>query len=170
MEESMPEVLIIMGSASDFEKVKPCAETLESFGISWRMIISSAHRSPERTIKIIKEAEKNGTKIFICAAGMAAHLAGAVAARTTCPVIGIPISGSNLAGLDALFSTVQMPSGFPVATLALDKAGAKNAAWLAAEILSLQNPELKTELVAKRKQMEEEIKTASAGLEEEFKH
>lgn len=170
MEEIMAEVLIIMGSASDFDKVKPCAETLESFGISWRMLVSSAHRSPERTIEIITEAEKTGTKIFICAAGMAAHLAGSVAARTTCPVIGIPVSGGSLAGMDALFSTVQMPSGFPVATLALDKAGAKNAAWLAAEILGLQKPELKTKLIAKRKQMEEDVKAASEKLQEELKH
>lgn len=163
----MTDVLIIMGSLSDKEKVRPCADILENLNISWKMLVSSAHRSPERTIKIVKEAEKAGTKIFICAAGMAAHLAGAVAAHTICPVIGIPLSASSLSGMDSLFSTVQMPSGFPVATVALDKAGAKNAAWLAAEILALQNPDLKNKLIESRKQMLEEITEASDSLEKE---
>lgn len=163
----MPEVLILMGSASDKEKVLPCANMLESFGLEWEIAVCSAHRSPDRALAMAARAEKDGVKIFICAAGMAAHLAGAIAARTIRPVIGIPISGSALGGMDALFSTVQMPSGFPVATLALDKAGAVNAAWLAAEILALDRPALAEKLKAKRAKMEADIEAASKNIESE---
>lgn len=163
----MPEAMILMGSASDREKVLPCAELLESLGISWQIAVCSAHRSPERAIELVDRAEKENVKVFICAAGMAAHLAGAIAARTIRPVIGIPLSGSALNGMDALFSTVQMPAGYPVATVALDKAGALNAAWLAAEIIALGRPELANVIIRKRQAMLEDILRASESLEEE---
>ena len=132
----MAHVVILMGSKSDEEKVSPCVDVLKSLGIDYVFTVSSAHRTPERTEALVRDEEARGARVFICAAGMAAHLAGAVAARTSRPVIGIPVSGGGLAGMDALFSTVQMPPGFPVATVALDKAGARNAAWLAAQILA----------------------------------
>ena len=158
----MADAMIVMGSGSDLEKVKVCGEILEKLGISFEFAICSAHRTPDRVEKIIGEAAD--TKVFICAAGMAAHLAGAFAARTLCPVIGIPISSSTLGGMDALLSTVQMPSGVPVATMALDKAGAKNAAWLAAEIMALSDPSLKQRLEDERKKMREEVERASISI------
>lgn len=165
----MPQVTIIMGSLSDQEKMMPCFETLKYFGIEYEAFVSSAHRSPERTEKIITEQEVKGTKIFICAAGMAAHLAGAVAAHTACPVIGVPIASQALAGLDALLSTVQMPGGFPVATVALDKAGAKNAAWLAVQILAVADNELRFKLDQARRQMASDTEKASEELQEKLK-
>lgn len=148
-------VLVIMGSASDFDTVAPCMDTLAALGIDFEVTVSSAHRTPERTEKIIRDAEAAGVKVFICAAGMAAHLAGAVAARTLLPVIGLPIMGGAAAGMDALLSTVQMPSGFPVATMAIN--GSKNAAIFAAQILALEDCELQHKLATSRKIMAEEI-------------
>ncbi|MDL2316169.1 5-(carboxyamino)imidazole ribonucleotide mutase [Desulfovibrio sp. OttesenSCG-928-A18] len=162
----MMDVGIIMGSISDEEKVRPCAELLEQLGIAWRMTVSSAHRTPERTEKLVREWENEGCKVFICAAGMAAHLAGAVAARSTRPVLGIPIAGGALGGMDALLSTVMMPPGFPVATLALDKAGARNAAWLAAQILALSDEALAGRLAAARAELVRGVETAARELEE----
>ncbi len=159
----MPAVAVIMGSKSDEPKVRPCVQILEDLGIDCLFCVSSAHRTPERTERIVREAEAAGCRVFICAAGMAAHLAGAVAARTIRPVIGIPITASSLAGMDALFSTVQMPSGFPVATVALDGAGAKNAAWLAAQILAIADDSLAKKLQAKREAMREEVENATLG-------
>lgn len=163
----MADVVIIMGSASDREKVFPCREILKGLDISCGMFISSAHRTPERTAEIVARAEKDGAKVFICAAGMAAHLAGAVAARTILPVIGVPLAASALNGLDALFSTVQMPPGYPVATMSLDSAGARNAAWLAAQILALADDGLAARLAAARARMADDVKAASAALEQE---
>lgn len=163
----MPKVLIIIGSASDLEKMEPCGAVLKQLGISFARTVSSAHRTPERTVQIVKKAEENGCQVFICAAGMAAHLAGAVAARTIRPVIGVPLSGSALCGMDSLFSTVQMPSGYPVATVALDKAGAANAAWLAASILALSDEVLALRLTEARKQMAEKVRESAAKIEEE---
>ena len=139
-------VSIIMGSKSDYEIVSEAAKTLEKFGVKYELIISSAHRSPKRTSEYVANAEKKGAKVFIAAAGMAAHLAGAIAANTTKPVIGIPMAGSALSGVDALYSTVQMPSGMPVATLAIGKAGAINAAYLAVQILALEDEGLASAL------------------------
>ena len=147
----MAAVTIIMGSASDEEKVAPCAQVLQNLGIDFYLTVSSAHRTPKRTAEIVAEQEKLGTKVFICAAGMAAHLAGVVASLTTCPVIGIPIAAGSLQGLDALFSTVQMPPGFPVATVAIG--GAKNAAYLAAQILALTDAGLRAKIVQAREKM-----------------
>ncbi len=153
----MAQVVIFMGSASDEEKVAPCAAVLKELGISFRFTVTSAHRTPERTGRLVEEELAAGARVFICAAGMAAHLAGAVAARTIAPVIGIPISGSAFGGMDALLSTVQMPPGFPVATVAADKAGARNAAWLAAQILALSDPSLARSLRAAREKMKKDI-------------
>lgn len=162
----MAKVLIIAGSASDLEKLAPCGEVLNGLGISWEITISSAHRSPDRTLRIIREGEADGVEVFICAAGMAAHLAGMVAAHTLKPVIGVPMSGGSLAGLDALLSTVQMPSGFPVATVALDKAGAANAAWLAGRILALRDGEVGKRLAEMRSALAEKVEADARKLAE----
>ncbi|KUJ96515.1 MAG: 5-(carboxyamino)imidazole ribonucleotide mutase [Desulfonauticus sp.] len=160
----MPKVAIFMGSKSDLDKVKPCSQVLEELGIDYFMTITSAHRTPERTATLIKEMEEKGCEVFICAAGMAAHLAGVVASKTLKPVIGIPINAS-LGGLDALLSTVQMPPGFPVATVAIDKAGAKNAAWLAAQILALKDANLAQRLREAREKFVQEVEEASKEVE-----
>ena len=146
-----------MGSASDEQNVAACVDILKSLGIDFTFTVTSAHRTPERTHSLVKEAEKNGVKVFICAAGMAAHLAGAIAAITTFPVIGIPLNASSLSGMDALLSTVQMPPGFPVATVSLDKAGSKNAAWLAAQILAINDESLQKKIIEARREMQENV-------------
>lgn len=158
-------VSIVMGSKSDYEIMSECAKTLEKFGVKYELIISSAHRSPKRTKEYIKEAETKGAKIFIAAAGMAAHLAGAVAAYTTKPVLGVPMPGSALASMDSLFSTVQMPGGIPVGTLAVGKAGAKNAAYLAMQILALNDEALAEALKQDRKNQEENLISDSKSVE-----
>ena len=158
-------VSIMMGSKSDYEIMSECAKTLEKFGVKYELIISSAHRSPKRTQEYIKEAEEKGAKVFIAAAGMAAHLAGAVAAYTTKPVLGVPMPGSALASMDSLFSTVQMPGGIPVGTLAVGKAGAKNAAYLAMQILALNDKTLAKALKQDRKNQEENLISDSKSVE-----
>ena len=158
-------VSVIMGSKSDYEVVCEACKVLEKFGVKYEMIISSAHRSPERTASYVKEAEKKGAKVFIAAAGMAAHLAGAIAANTTKPVLGVPMSGANLASMDALFSTVQMPRGIPVATLAIGKAGVVNAAYLAVQILALNNENLALALENDRKTQENQLIADSKSVE-----
>lgn len=158
-------VVIFMGSASDEELVKPCTEVLNQLQISYFITVTSAHRTPERTEELVRKLEERGAQVFICAAGMAAHLAGAVAARTAKPVIGIPLAASPLGGMDALLATVQMPPGFPVATVALDKAGARNAAWLAAQILALADKALAERLAVARKKMQEAVADAAQKLE-----
>jgi 5-(carboxyamino)imidazole ribonucleotide mutase len=126
-------------------------KVLDELGVSNDMKVLSAHRTPEALIKYLKESQKNGTQVFIAGAGMAAHLAGTVAAHTTKPVIGVPLEGSHLKGLDALLSTVQMPGGIPVATVAIGKAGAKNAGLLAAQILAIKDSNLTKKIIALRK-------------------
>ena len=160
----MPRVAIFMGSLSDEPQINPCADVLKSLDIPYAFTVTSAHRTPERTEKLVAELEQKGVQVFICAAGMAAHLAGAVAARTTKPVIGIPVSNPALSGMDALLATVQMPPGFPVATVALDKAGARNAAWLAAQILALNDPALADRLQAAREKFKQDVEKAGAEL------
>jgi 5-(carboxyamino)imidazole ribonucleotide mutase len=158
-------VSIFIGSISDEALVTPCAEVLRSLEIPFRFTVSSAHRTPERTEALVEELEKQGCQVFICAAGMAAHLAGAVAARTCKPVIGIPLAASPLGGMDALLATVQMPPGFPVATVAIDKAGARNAAWMAAQILALNDPALAGRIAKGRKTFQADVEKAGAELE-----
>lgn len=164
----MAKVAIFIGSQSDEPVIAPCADVLKKLGIAYRFTVSSAHRTPERTEALVAELEAEGCEVFICAAGMAAHLAGAVAARTLKPVIGIPVSGAALGGMDALLSTVQMPPGFPVATVALDKAGAKNAAWLAAQILALRDPALADALRAERDGFKTAVEKAGRELEAKY--
>lgn len=139
-----PKVLILMGSDSDLPIMSKAAEVLKDVGVGYEMHISSAHRLPERTMELAKKARENGIEVIICGAGMAAHLAGVVAANTTLPVIGVPLASGALNGVDALYSTVMMPPGIPVATVAID--GAKNAAYLACSMLSIKYPELTQKL------------------------
>lgn len=161
-------VSIIMGSKSDYEIVNEAAKVLEKFEVSYELIISSAHRSPKRTSEYVSSAESRGAQVFIAAAGMAAHLAGAIAANTTRPVIGIPMGGSSLSGVDALYSTVQMPAGMPVGTVAIGKAGTVNAAYLALQILALNDSSLDERLRADRdakaKAVEEDSKKVEVLL------
>ena len=160
----MPQVAIFMGSKSDEATVRPCVEVLEKLEVSAHFTISSAHRTPERTASLVHELEADGVQVFICAAGLAAHLAGAVAAKTIRPVLGIPVTGSALGGWDALLATVQMPPGFPVGTLALDKVGARNAAWLAAQILALHDPELAQRIRDARQKMADQVEEDARTL------
>lgn len=158
-------VSIIMGSKSDYEVVCEAAKILEKFGVKYEMIVSSAHRSPERTALYVKDAEQKGARVFIAAAGMAAHLAGAIAANTTKPVLGVPMAGMNLASMDALFSTVQMPKGIPVGTLAIGKAGAINAAYLAVQILALNDENLALALKKDREDAKNALIADSKSVE-----
>ena len=145
-----PLVAVLMGSKSDWDVMKNCPDTLAKFGVGCECRVLSAHRTPAQTAEFVKQAEENGVAVVIAAAGMAAHLAGAVAAHTTLPVIGVPMKGGALDGLDALLSTVQMPRGIPVATVAIGKAGAINAAILAVQILAAGNPDLRAKLKSDR--------------------
>lgn len=151
----MAKVAILMGSKSDLPVVKAAGETLSRFGIQWEMRIMSAHRTPEAVADFSKNAQKNGFKVIIAAAGKAAHLAGVVAAHTALPVIGIPVKSSLMDGLDSLLSTVQMPSGIPVATVAVD--GATNAGILAAQIIAVSDTELYEKLLAYKNETAEKL-------------
>lgn len=152
------DVQLIIGSKSDEAKVLPALDVLNEFNIPYDMKVASAHRTPAYVEEIIDNAVNNGVKVFITGAGMANHLSGTVAARTTLPVIGIPLSGGFSHGLDSLLSTLQMPPGIPVATVAVD--GAQNAAFLALEILSLENKDLQKKLIEYRHKQTENIKNA----------
>ena len=143
-----PKVLILVGSESDREAMKGCLELLDRFGIAWDFVVSSAHRAPDKTRALAVGARDRGVRVFICAAGMAAALPGVVAAHTTLPVIGVPLDGSPLSGVDSLHAIVQMPPGVPVATMAIGPAGARNAAILAVQILALSDPALAERLEA----------------------
>lgn len=162
----MKKVAIIMGSDSDFPVVKNAAITLKSFGVEYECHVMSAHRSPELAAGFAKNAKANGFGVIICAAGMAAHLAGVVAGHTTLPVIGIPCKGANLDGLDALLATVQMPSGIPVATVAVD--GAKNAAILAVQMLALSDEGLAEKLEAEKAKMLEGVIAKDKAMQEKI--
>ncbi len=165
---SKPFVAIVMGSDSDLPVMEACFAVLKSLDIPFEARITSAHRTPQITKDFVEDADARGCVVFIAAAGMAAHLAGAVAATTVKPVIGIPINAS-LDGLDALLSTVQMPAGIPVATVAIGKAGAKNAAYLAAQILAAQDAELAGKLRAERAANAATIVAKDAALQESLK-
>ena len=145
------DVVILMGSRNDWEIMKAAADTLREFGVSHEARVLSAHRTPQETADYVRTADAAGTQVFIAAGGMAAHLAGAVAAHTRRPGLGVPLAASDLNGLDALLATVQMPPGVPVGTLAIGKAGAVNAALLAVSILSLQRSELRAALDDRRR-------------------
>lgn len=163
---SKPFVAILMGSDSDLPLINNTIDVLNSFGIKFEARVASAHRTPDVVSAYVQDAEERGAQVFICAAGLAAHLAGAVAARTTRPVIGIPCDGGPLNGVDALYSTVMMPGGIPVATVAVGKAGAKNAGYLAAQIMAIANPELDARVKANRKAASEEVMAKDAKLQE----
>ncbi len=147
----MATVAILLGSKSDEQVMQGCTEYLTKFGISYDLQILSAHRNPDATAAFVRGAEGMGYKLIIAAAGMAAHLPGVAASYTTLPVIGVPLEGSALHGVDALYAIVQMPAGIPVATVAIGSSGAKNAAVLAAEILALSDASLREKLIAFRK-------------------
>ncbi len=160
-----PLVLIVMGSDSDLPVMEEGAKVLAEFGVPYEMRVSSAHRSPQRTAELAAEASGRGVRVIIAGAGMAAHLAGVVAAETVLPVIGVPIGGGALNGVDALYSTVQMPGGIPVATMAIGKAGARNAGILAVQILALGNPALTERLTAFRAAMAREVEEKDRRLQ-----
>jgi 5-(carboxyamino)imidazole ribonucleotide mutase len=157
-------VTILLGSASDWETMKETGLELDKLQVAWEVHVSSAHRTLQRTVELVRSAESAGTRVFICGAGMAAHLAGVVAATTTRPVIGVPLPGGLADGLDALLSTVQMPAGVPVATLAVGRAGARNAAHLAAQMLALADPLLAERLVQARVSLNEAVVAADESL------
>lgn len=154
-------VLILMGSRADREVMGEAARVLSEYGIPCTMTVASAHRSPVRTRQIVSQAEGEGYSVLIAGAGAAAHLAGVVAAETLLPVIGVPLASSPLSGFDSLLSTVQMPAGIPVATMAVGKAGAQNAAHLAAQILALADPGIKKKVGEHRRRMSEEVASSA---------
>lgn len=158
-------VAILMGSQSDLPVMQGAADVLDNLGIRSEMKITSAHRTPAATQQYIADAEARGCQVFIAGAGLAAHLAGAVAAHTLKPVIGVPIDSGPMQGMDSLLSTVQMPAGIPVATVAVGKTGAKNAGYLAGQILALQNPELATRVSAERQQKAENVQAQDRELQ-----
>jgi 5-(carboxyamino)imidazole ribonucleotide mutase len=151
------DVAVLMGSKSDWAIMKAAVETLREFGVSCTARVLSAHRTPTETAEYVRECDAGGTRVFIAAAGMAAHLAGAVAAQTTRPVLGVPLATGELNGLDALLATVQMPPGIPVGTLAIGEAGAVNAALLAVSILANERPELGDKLRDYRKKRADKV-------------
>ena len=157
-------VLILMGSDSDAPTMQAAVDVLREFDIGCEMTVASAHRSPERVMRLVSEAPGRGVKVFIVGAGAAAHLAGVVAAHTTLPVIGVPIDSSALKGMDALLSTVQMPPGVPVATVAIGKPGATNAGVLAAQMIALGDPALATKLVEYKKKLADKVEAAAKKL------
>ncbi len=160
-----PSVAVVMGSDSDLGVMQSCVEQLREFGVQAVVRILSAHRTPQAAAEFAQNAEARGIKVIVAAAGMAAHLAGAMAAWTTLPVIGVPLtSDMGLAGVDALLSTVQMPPGVPVATVAIGKAGAKNAAVLAVQILALADEELRRKLHEFKSKQEQKVREKDAAL------
>jgi len=163
---SKPFVVVLMGSESDLPAMQSAFQALDELGVAFEAKITSAHRTPEATRRYVVDAEKRGGAVFIAAAGMAAHLAGTVAALTTRPVIGVPMEGGALNGHDALLSTVQMPGGVPVACVAIGRAGAKNAAHLAAQILAIGDAELSVRVRAGREANARAVAAADANLQE----
>lgn len=162
----MAKVLILMGSDSDYDIMKKAIKVFKEMNIAFEMDICSAHRTPDRAKKYAEEAEERGVEVIIAAAGMAAHLAGFIAAHTVIPVIGVPVASGALNGIDALLSTVQMPPGVPVATVGINSA--ENAAYLACEILSLKYPEIKERVKQKRKEMYDKVLEKSEKIKKEL--
>jgi len=162
-------VSILMGSDSDLPTMQASIDVLKNLQVEYEVYITSAHRTPDDTRNIIHDAEKRGCKVFIAAAGLAAHLAGAVAAHTLKPVIGVPMEGGPLNGFDALLSTVQMPGGIPVGSVAIGKAGAKNAAYLAAQILSLVDSELGQRLIVEREANAQAVRDKNIEVQKSLK-
>ena len=165
----VPFVAVLMGSDSDFPVVASALDVLDAFGVRYEVRVSSAHRTPAATRDYVLDAEARGCAVFIAAAGMAAHLAGAVAALTVRPVIGVPVDAGPLRGEDALLSTVQMPGGIPVATVAIGKAGAKNAGYLAAQVLAVSDEALAAGLSAERERMAAGVLGKNEALQEKLR-
>jgi len=160
---------IVLGSASDWPEVEPAAQLLKEWAIPFEVVVASAHRAPQRVQTYAREAAGRSLKVILAAAGMAAHLAGALAAATTLPVIGVPLPGSHLQGLDSLLATVQMPPGVPVAAMAIGKAGAKNAAIFAAQILALSDPRLKEVLARHKQELEQQVARQAEEIPAEYR-
>jgi phosphoribosylaminoimidazole carboxylase PurE protein len=159
------DILILMGSDSDWEIMSETAKVLDNFATAYTARVSSAHRTPERTFKLVRDAEQRGCKVIIAGAGAAAHLAGVVAGHTLLPVIGIPLNATSLQGMDALLATVQMPAGIPVASMAIGKAGATNAALFALQILAASNPEIAKQLARYRQEMTAKVASKDEHLQ-----
>jgi 5-(carboxyamino)imidazole ribonucleotide mutase len=166
----MPTVAILMGSRNDWDIMHEAAVVLDQFGVSYDVQALSAHRTPAAVTEYVTQAEDNGIQVIIAGAGAAAHLPGVIAGQTTLPVLGVPISATALNGMDALLAIAQMPGGIPVGTLAIGKAGAKNAGLLAVAILALSNPSLSEALKAYRQTMAEGVYEQNARLQNELKH
>jgi phosphoribosylaminoimidazole carboxylase PurE protein len=164
-----PNVGIVLGSASDWPQVEPAAALLKDWGITCEVVVASAHRAPRKVQAYAREAAPRGVKVIIAAAGMAAHLAGVLAAETILPVIGVPMAGSSLQGLDSLLSTVQMPPGVPVATMAIGSAGAKNAAIFTVQILALSDPRLKERLQRHKEDLEQQVAQQADKIPAEYR-
>jgi phosphoribosylaminoimidazole carboxylase PurE protein len=169
MAAKVVDVGIVLGSASDWPLVEPAAVVLKEWSIAFEVVVASAHRAPRRVQAYAREAETRGIKVIIAVAGMAAHLAGVLAAETTLPVIGVPMPGSHLNGLDSLLSTVQMPAGVPVATMAIGTAGAQNAAIFAAQILALGSPRLTERLKRHKAELEEKVARQADQIPAEYR-
>ena len=153
-----------MGSANDWKHLRSAVEVLDELGLAYRVHVTSAHRTPERTRELVRQAESDGCRAFICGAGMAAHLAGVVASETVRPVLGVPLPGGVLDGVDALLSTVQMPGGIPVATFAVGSAGARNAAVFAAQTIACERPPLEERLHEMRRAAREGVEAGERTL------
>jgi phosphoribosylaminoimidazole carboxylase PurE protein len=169
MAAKVVDVGIVLGSASDWPQVESAAVLLKDWGIAFEVVVASAHRAPKRVQAYSRDAAARGIKVIIAVAGMAAHLAGVLAAETILPVIGVPMPGSHLKGLDSLLSTVQMPAGVPVATMAVGSAGAKNAAIFAAQILALNDSKLKKRLKRHKAELEEQVARQADQIPAEFR-
>ena len=165
---STPFVAVLMGSDGDLPSVQPGIDLLNTLGVGVEVKITSAHRTPDETHRYVVDADQRGCQVFIAAAGMAAHLAGVVASLTVKPVIGVPMDAGPLKGLDALLSTVQMPAGIPVATVAIGKAGAKNAAYLAAQIMAVQDQALAERLRSDRQRNAETVLSKNEALQKQL--
>ncbi|MHB1485443.1 MAG: 5-(carboxyamino)imidazole ribonucleotide mutase [Saccharofermentanales bacterium] len=165
--EQKPEVLVVMGSDSDFTIMQSTFQILSQFAVPYSAVVCSAHRTPDAAAVLSKEAESKGIKVIIAAAGLAAHLPGVIAAYTILPVIGVPISSGALKGIDSLYSIVQMPTGIPVATVTIN--GAENAALLAVQILALSDPDLKGRLMDHKKHMVEVVDKRNESLQKKMK-
>src|SRR6266540_6796802 len=160
-----PTVLILMGSDSDWQVMSEAKEALDELGIPAEVHVSSAHRTPDRTATLARGAAGRGIQVIVCGAGAAAHLAGVVAAESELPVLGVPLASTDLDGLDALLATVQMPAGVPVGTLAIGKAGARNAGLLAARIIARSHPQVAERVRAQRRKMAEDVEAKDVALQ-----
>jgi phosphoribosylaminoimidazole carboxylase PurE protein len=168
MSKQRDKILILMGSDSDWEVMRAGMEILKEFEVPFSARVSSAHRTPERTLELVRQAEREGVEVIIAGAGAAAHLAGVVAGHTLLPVIAVPLDATSLQGLDALLATVQMPAGIPVACMAIGKAGAANAALFALQILAVNDPGLKERLVTYRQEMADKVAAKDQRLQEKL--